>query len=347
MNMSKGVIKLGVAGFLALLSVSALNSSVFGGDAKQPEKYNLVYKMDKGLKRSVTYETAVSGEVKVMTFGRHPLMKFAGKLARAFTEQVMSVKGSLPPPAGRAGDGLEELKLKRDYTASSITRLEPVEPDGAMNPGPEEKKENTIKDNIDLRTFDIAYEKGKGLTMKSAFKKKSGNPAGEAEEMDEMDARRTTIPMHEADFGLFMPQAKMAIGEGWEVNWVVISKVISLHDGRPVRYVHQTPEVGMRFNILEGSSVKCTLEEVAAVDNIQCAKIKVSGKLITKEDDILNNEITLSGFIYFDLKKGAIHKVELDGDMKLEGEYPGRSTDKGMALRCKVEGAGKLSLRVK
>jgi len=305
-------------------------------NSKENQEYNLTYKIKSGQKRKHTYEMSVSGEVKTTTYGRHPLMKFSSKVIRSIDDQILEAK--------QDSDGaITNIKLKREYVSSVVTALEPVNPNAAMDPGTEKMEEKTRPDALDKKTFEISYSP-EGMTVRPAAKTKSKDESDKKTEVD--DVTKSIIIPHDGDFGLFAPNKKVKVGYEWEVKSDVLAQTLLLKDGRPIRYVHQSPEVGMRFNINDDSAVNCIFEDVVKVANVECAKIKLGGQINAIQDDILSAEITLQGFMYLALKDGMIHKVELDGDMKLSGEYPGRPTAKGMALRCIVEGKGKMTLRL-
>ncbi|MEK7309257.1 MAG: hypothetical protein AAB038_00380 [Planctomycetota bacterium] len=302
------------------------------------QEYNLTYKIKNGQKRKCTYELSVAGEVKVITFGRHPLMKFSSKVLRTINDEVLE--------ASADADGkTKTLKLKREYASSVLTALEPVNPsdNDAIKPGPEEKKENTRPDAINKQTIEISYQDG-NVSIKPITATKSTSASKQKDELSE-DVK-ALVTLHDGDFALFAPNKKVKVGDEWEVKSDVLAQVLSLKDGRPIRYVHMSPEVGMRFDIHDSSVIKCTFEEVAQVNNIECAKIKLGGQINAIEDGMLKAEITLNGFIYLVIKDGTVHKVELDGEMKMNGEYPSKPTDKGVMLKCRVEGRGKMTLRL-
>ncbi|MBI5778031.1 MAG: hypothetical protein HZA49_01055 [Planctomycetes bacterium] len=303
------------------------------------KEYNLVYHVESGQKRQCAYELSVAGEVKVVTFGRHPVMRFSSKIARTINEQILEAKKD---PDGN----INNLKMKREYASSVLTALEPVKPgdNAAMEPGPEKKNENTRPDAIDKQTLEISYQDG-NVNIKPAS---AAGTKGGSKPKDELSPEaQALVTLHDGNFALFAPNKKVKIGDEWEIKSDVISQVLALKDGRPIRYVHKSPEVGMRFDIQDNSVIKCAFTEVVKIDGVDCAKIKLEGQIAARQDDILNAQIAVNGFTWLALKDGAAKKVELDGDMKLSGEYPGHETDKGMALRCIVEGKGRMSLKTK
>jgi hypothetical protein len=331
-----GLLKYGIYIWIAIGCLGYLNVSIAEEKTAADKEYDLVYKIKSGQKRKCTYELSVSGEVKVVTFGRHPLMKFSSKVTRTINDQIQEVK--------QESDGsITSIKLKREYSSSVVTALEPVNPDAAMDPGPEKTEEKTKSDVLDKKTFEISYSPD-GTVISQVDKGESKDGSDKKTEVN--DATKAIIILHDGDFGLLAPNKKVKAGDEWDVKSDVLAQVLLLKDGRPIRYVHQSPEVGMRFDLQDSSTLKCTFIEVVKTDGVDCAKIKLDGQMVARMDDILNTEIAINGFVWLALNDGAVRKVELDGDMKMDGEYPSKPTDKGMVLRCRVQGRGKMTLKL-
>jgi hypothetical protein len=333
------MIKLGLMTIMSGLLYLGVGLAAENSNSKE---YNLTYKAKSGQKRKCTYELSVSGEVKVNTFERHPVMKFSSKVVRTINDQVLNV-------IAHPGGGIEQLKLKREYTSSVLTVLEPVKPADAMTPGPEMKKEITKPDALDKKTFEIYYHYDQGLSITPVTGAKLNKESAQKEPVNA--EAQALIILHEGNFALFMPDKKVKVGEEWNVKsdaigLVLLRQVLLLKDGRPTRYVHETPEVGMRFDLQDSSALRCTFMDVTKTDGIEYAKIKLDGKIIALQDKILNAEIDIEGFIWLALKDGVVRKVELDGDIKMDGVYPDKPTDKGMMLNCPVEGRGKMTLKL-
>lgn len=144
------------------------------------------------------------------------------------------------------------------------------------------------------------------------------------------DSIKSFISIDEHRFALILPPKEVQTKSEWVVSSESVPRIFNFSNHKKRTISHGCTEVGInaRFN---SGSLKCLLKEVKS----DSAVIELNGTL-KGEDNGLNIEATLKGTAQFAIKKGRFTKVELTGDIVLDGNQPcsngnaqGQTTGKG------------------
>jgi hypothetical protein len=141
---------------------------------------------------------------------------------------------------------------------------------------------------------------------------------------------KSFISIDEHRFALILPSEEVQTKSEWEVSSESVTRIFNFSNHKKRTMSHGCTEVGINAKFSSGS-LKCLLKEV----KFDSAVIELNGTL-KGEDNGLNIEATLKGTAVFAIKKGRFTKVELTGDIALDGNQPctkgnaqGQTTGKG------------------
>lgn len=139
-------------------------------------------------------------------------------------------------------------------------------------------------------------------------------------------------------FTLILPAEEVQIKSEWDVSSDVVTRIFNFANHKKRTVSHGCTEVGINARFT-GGSAKCTLKEVKAVGGQESAVIEMTVDL-KGQDNGLGLEATLKGTAIFGIKKEKFSKIELSGDITLDGKQPCTK----IATEDKVTGKGKLKI---
>ncbi|MEK7309341.1 MAG: hypothetical protein AAB038_00810 [Planctomycetota bacterium] len=141
---------------------------------------------------------------------------------------------------------------------------------------------------------------------------------------------KSFISIDEHRFALILPSEEVQAKSEWEAPSESVPRIFNFSNHKRRTVSHGCTEVGINARFSSGS-LKCLLKEVKS----DSAVIELNGTL-KGEDNGMNIEATFKGTAVFAIKKGRFTKVELAGDIVLDGNQPctkgntqGQATGKG------------------
>ncbi|MEW6025751.1 MAG: hypothetical protein AB1599_00445 [Planctomycetota bacterium] len=144
------------------------------------------------------------------------------------------------------------------------------------------------------------------------------------------DSIKSLISIDEHRFALILPAEEIQVKSEWEATSDSVVRIFNFSNHKKRTMSHGCTEVGINARFSSGS-LKCRLKEVKS----DSAIIELDGTL-KGEDNGMNIEAALKGTAIFAIKKGRFTKVELTGDIMLDGNQPctkgnvmGQATGKG------------------
>ena len=144
------------------------------------------------------------------------------------------------------------------------------------------------------------------------------------------DSIKSFISIDEHRFALILPSEEVQTKSEWEIPSESVIRIFNFSNHKRRTVSHGCTEVGINAKFSSGS-LKCLLKEVKS----DSAVIELDGTL-KGEDNGMNIEATFKGTARFAIKKGRFTKVELAGDITLDGNQPctkgnsqGQTTGKG------------------
>lgn len=144
------------------------------------------------------------------------------------------------------------------------------------------------------------------------------------------DSIKAFISIDEHRFTPILPAEEVQTKSEWEVPSESVPRMFNFSNHKRRTVSHGCTEVGINAKFSSGS-LKCLLKEVKS----DSAVIELNGTL-KGEDNGMNIEATFKGTARFAIKKGRFTKVELAGDITLDGNQPctkgnaqGQTTGKG------------------
>ena len=159
-------------------------------------------------------------------------------------------------------------------------------------------------------------------------------PVGQGPASQITDSIKAFISIDEHRFALILPQEEIQTKSEWEVPSESVPRIFNFSNHKRRTISHGCTEVGINARFSSGA-LKCLLKEVKS----DSAVIELNGTL-KGEDNGMNIEVTLKGTAVFAIKKGRFTKVELTGDITLDGNQP---CTKGSA-QGQATGNGKITL---
>jgi hypothetical protein len=145
------------------------------------------------------------------------------------------------------------------------------------------------------------------------------------------------ISMDEHRFSLILPSEEVRLKSEWALASDVIKRVFNFSNHKKRSVVHGCTEIGINARFSDGSGT-AVLKEVKTTTGQESAVIEMTVNL-KGDDNGLGIDANLKGPCIFALKKGRFTKVELAGEMLLDGEQPCTSGVQG-----RVTGRGKIAL---
>ncbi|MBI5778336.1 MAG: hypothetical protein HZA49_02650 [Planctomycetes bacterium] len=141
-------------------------------------------------------------------------------------------------------------------------------------------------------------------------------PVGQGPTNQITDSIKAFISIDEHRFAPILPAEEVQAKSEWEVPSESVPRIFNFSNHKRRTVSHGCTEVciNARFN---SGSLKCLLKEVKS-DN---AVIELNGTL-KGEDNGMNLEATIKGTATFAIKKGRFTKVEISGDITLDGNQP-------------------------
>ena len=155
-------------------------------------------------------------------------------------------------------------------------------------------------------------------------------PVGQGPTNQIPEAIKPFISIDEHYFALILPSEEVQAKSEWDVSSESMVRIFNFSNHKKRTMTHGCTEVGInaRFN---SGSLKCLLKEVKS----DSAVIELNGAL-KGEDNGMAIETTFKGTAVFAIKKGRFTKVELAGDIVMDGNQPctkgnaqGQATGKG------------------
>ena len=124
------------------------------------------------------------------------------------------------------------------------------------------------------------------------------------------------ISIDEHRFGLILPTEEVQVKSEWEVPCETVVRVFNFSNYKKRVLSHGCTEVGINAKFSEGT-MKCLLKDIKSDNAIIEMTVTLKGT-----DNGMNLDTTLKGTGTFAMKKGRFTKIELVGDMSLEGMQP-------------------------
>lgn len=155
-------------------------------------------------------------------------------------------------------------------------------------------------------------------------------PVGQGPTNQITDSIKSFISIDEHRFTPILPSEEVQAKSEWEVPSDSVPRIFNFSSHKRRTVSHGCTEVGINARFSSGS-FKCLLKEVKS----DSAVIELNGTL-KGDDNGMNIEATLKGTALFAIKKGRFTKVDLNGDIVLDGNQPctkgntmGQATGKG------------------
>jgi len=158
-------------------------------------------------------------------------------------------------------------------------------------------------------------------------------PVGQGPASQITDSIRSFISIDEHRFALILPSEDVQTKSEWEVPSESVSRIFNFSNHKRRTVSHGCTDVGINARFSSGS-LKCLLKEVKS----DSAVIELTGSL-KGEDNGMSIETTFKGTAVFAIKKGRFTKVELNGDIALDGNQP---CTKG--TQAQTTGKGKITI---
>jgi hypothetical protein len=159
-------------------------------------------------------------------------------------------------------------------------------------------------------------------------------PVGQASIDKIIDQARPFISVSEHQFALILPAEEIPLKAEWEIPAETVARVFNFSSQKKRAVTHGCTEVGINARF-SGGSLKCLLKEIKA----DTAVIELKGEL-KGEDNGLKIEAALKGAAWFAIKKGRFTKLELAGDIALDGSQPCIQ----VSAQGQVVGKGKITI---
>lgn len=155
-------------------------------------------------------------------------------------------------------------------------------------------------------------------------------PVGQGPTSQITDSIKSSISIDEHRFALILPQEDVQAKSEWEVPAESVTRIFNFSNHKRRTTSHGCTEVGINAHFSSGS-LKCLLKEVKS----DSAVIELNGSL-KGDDNGMSIEAIIKGIAVFAIKKGRFNKIELTGDITLDGNQPctkgsaqGQTTGKG------------------
>jgi len=141
-------------------------------------------------------------------------------------------------------------------------------------------------------------------------------PVGQGPAGQITDSIKAFISIDEHRFAPILPSEEVQAKSEWEVSSESVPRIFNFSNHKRRTVSHGCTEVGINARFSSGS-LKCLLKEVKS----DSAVIELNGTL-KGDDNGLNIDATLKGTAVFAIKKGRFTKVDLTGDIVLDGNQP-------------------------
>lgn len=145
---------------------------------------------------------------------------------------------------------------------------------------------------------------------------------------------KSLISINEHRFGLILPVDDVQIKSEWDVPGETVVKLFNFSNYKKRSTTHGCTDVGINAKFSEGT-LKCLLKDVKYDNALIEMNVTLKG-----DDNGMTLDATLKGRGTFAIKKGKFTKIELTGEMTLEGMQPCQQPN----MRDKATGTGKLSI---
>lgn len=300
--------------YLLLVFIFALFGwIVFAATSPQPKsvKFQPVWK--KGDKQSILYRLEATASASMPLMPNHMPVTLYSKIEREMEQKILDVKDNRPAK-------LERLYLSSKYYIS---------------------KESVKPKEDGLHNKTLLIENTGGITATGWVKKPTEpNPP----KPDVPPAMKETISIDECNFGLFLPDKEVKVGDEWQVTEEKTLRVFNFANPRKRATIHGCTEIGINAKFTSGKFT-CKLSEVKTEKGEEYAIIIVTGTLAGNDSGI-NLEIALSGKATYFTKKNKFQKLEFEGTVKGEGDQP-CSVKIAVSSKTIVEGSLKLNVEFK
>lgn len=157
-------------------------------------------------------------------------------------------------------------------------------------------------------------------------------PVGLAPADKIIDEVRRLLSIREHQFSVILPRENIPIKAEWNIPSETVASIFNFSNQKKRTVTHGCTEVGINVHFT-GGALKCMLKEIkadVAVIELKCA--------LQGEDNGLILESSLKGIAWFSMKKNRFTRIELSGDIVLDGSQP---CTQGSA-QGKVVGNGKM-----